>query len=155
STDHAPRWCSAAPRGAAYGPVAAPSGRPHHSGGTTALSSRRRRSYHRGTVAVHTAHLPEVAGAAAVAQLLEDLARARDEWGGGGESGPAAGAAPASCLVHVAHLPARPARTAPLERPLPPAVAERLPAALWSHQAEAIDLARRGRSVVVATGTAS
>lgn len=106
-------------------------------------------------MAVHTAHLPEVAGAAAVAQLLEDLARARDEWGGGDESGPAAGAAPASCLVHAAHLPARPARTAPLERPLPPAVAERLPAALWSHQAEAIDLARRGRSVVVATGTAS
>ena len=43
-----------------------------------------------------------------------------------------------------------------LSRPLPPEVDERLGvAALWSHQAKAIDLARAGRSVVVATGTAS
>jgi DEAD/DEAH box helicase domain-containing protein len=34
-------------------------------------------------------------------------------------------------------------------------VAARAPGSLWSHQAEAIDLARQGRSVVVATGTAS
>jgi DEAD/DEAH box helicase domain-containing protein len=42
-----------------------------------------------------------------------------------------------------------------LARPLPSAVAGRLSGPLWSHQAEAIDLARAGRSVVVATGTAS
>ena len=116
------------------------------------------RSYHRGTVAAHTALLPEVTGAAAVAQVLADLARARDEWVDAADAADAADvpAAPAErCLVHAAHLPARPARTAPLARPLPPAVAERLPGELWSHQAEAIDLARRGRSVVVATGTAS
>src|SRR4029077_21167272 len=37
---------------------------------------------------------------------------------------------------------------------LPPAVAA-LAGDLWSHQAEAIDLVRRGRSVVIATGTGS
>jgi DEAD/DEAH box helicase domain-containing protein len=59
-------------------------------------------------------------------------------------------------LVHLQRIPARPARTASLARPLPPAVAERLPAArLWSHQAAAIDLARARRSVAIATGTAS
>ena len=62
---------------------------------------------------------------------------------------------PASRLVHLAHLPPRAARHAELSRPLPPAVAARLSGPLWSHQAEAIDLARAGRSVVVATGTAS
>ncbi|QXC60106.1 DEAD/DEAH box helicase [Aquihabitans sp. G128] len=62
-------------------------------------------------------------------------------------------------LVHLERLPPRPARTAPLARPLPAAVAERLGElgldALWSHQAEAIDHLRAGRSTVVATGTAS
>jgi DEAD/DEAH box helicase domain-containing protein len=58
-------------------------------------------------------------------------------------------------LVHLADLPARPARFADLARPLPDEVSERAPGALWSHQAQAIDLARAGRSVVVATGTAS
>ena len=58
-------------------------------------------------------------------------------------------------LVHVEHLPARPARCARLGHPLPDHVAERLPAALWTHQAAAIDHARAGRSVAVATGTAS
>jgi DEAD/DEAH box helicase domain-containing protein len=39
---------------------------------------------------------------------------------------------------------------------LPPPIAAKLPAeGLWSHQAEAIDLARGGQSVVVATSTAS
>ena len=61
-----------------------------------------------------------------------------------------------SPLVHVHRIPPRAGRTATLARPLPPEVAERLGvAALWTHQAEAIDLAREGRSVVVATGTAS
>ncbi|MEZ5178147.1 MAG: DEAD/DEAH box helicase [Acidimicrobiales bacterium] len=62
-------------------------------------------------------------------------------------------------LVHVERLPPRPAVHAALARPLRPAVAERLAelglADLWSHQAEAIDLLRAGRSTVVATGTAS
>ena len=59
-------------------------------------------------------------------------------------------------LVHLERLPARPARVAPLARPLPAEVADRVPVkALWTHQAAAIDLARDGRSVAVATGTAS
>lgn len=59
-------------------------------------------------------------------------------------------------LVHVRSLPARRPRTATLARPLPPQVAARLPhPTLWSHQAAAIDLAREGTSVAVATGTAS
>src|SRR5262245_21572176 len=61
-----------------------------------------------------------------------------------------------SPLVHVERIAHRPARTGILARPLPPAVAERIGVeSLWSHQAQAIDLARDGRSVVVATGTAS
>jgi DEAD/DEAH box helicase domain-containing protein len=64
--------------------------------------------------------------------------------------------APRSPLVHVHRIPPRPARMGSLARPLPREVAERLGVdALWSHQAQAIDLARAGRSVVVATGTAS
>lgn len=59
-------------------------------------------------------------------------------------------------LVHLEHLPPRPERTAALARPLPEVVWERLGVpALWTHQATAIDLARDGRSVAVATGTAS
>jgi DEAD/DEAH box helicase domain-containing protein len=59
-------------------------------------------------------------------------------------------------LVHLERLPARQARHAVTAEPLPPSLAARLPpAGLWTHQAEAIDLARAGRSVVVATGTAS
>lgn len=59
-------------------------------------------------------------------------------------------------LVHVRSLPARRPRTATLARPLPPEVAARLPhPTLWAHQAEAIDLARGGTSVAIATGTAS
>ena len=59
-------------------------------------------------------------------------------------------------LVHVERLPARAARTGTLVRPLPPDVRDRLAVdALWSHQAEAIDLARSGRSVAIATSTAS
>ena len=59
-------------------------------------------------------------------------------------------------LVHLEHLPARPARTGSLSSPLPDTVWKALDIpALWSHQAAAIDLARQGRSVVLATGTAS
>src|SRR5262245_34152725 len=59
-------------------------------------------------------------------------------------------------LVHVEHVPARQARTAALSAPLPARVAAHVPhSLLWSHQAAAIDLARAGRHVAVATGTAS
>jgi DEAD/DEAH box helicase domain-containing protein len=63
---------------------------------------------------------------------------------------------PPEALVHLRRIGARAASTASLERPLPADVADRLGVdTLWSHQARAIDLARAGRSVVVATGTAS
>ena len=59
-------------------------------------------------------------------------------------------------LIHLERFPARPARFADLDRPLPPEVWAALGVSrLWSHQATAIDLARDGRSVAVATGTAS
>lgn len=59
-------------------------------------------------------------------------------------------------LVHLEVLPARLARYAELATPLPPALAERLPIdRFWTHQAQAIDLARAGRSVAIASGTAS
>jgi DEAD/DEAH box helicase domain-containing protein len=59
-------------------------------------------------------------------------------------------------LVHVERLPARDARFADLERPLPDSVwpCFGVPR-LWSHQAEAVDAVRAGRSVAIATGTAS
>jgi len=64
--------------------------------------------------------------------------------------------ASAGGLVHLERIPARPARYGQLRRPLPPPVAERLGVdQLWSHQAEALDHARAGRSVVLSTGTAS
>src|SRR5919109_3333757 len=70
----------------------------------------------------------------------------------GGLDGIEAEAGPCSPLVHVHRLTARPARTGELARPLPAEVAARLGVdSLWSHQAEAIDLARAGRSVVVTT----
>ncbi len=62
-------------------------------------------------------------------------------------------------LVHAESLPARPARYADLAEPLPRALKHVLDAQgilrLYSHQAQAIDLARAGKHVVVATGTAS
>ena len=59
-------------------------------------------------------------------------------------------------LVHVEHLAARGARHAQPSTPLPSAVNEAFGGPdLWSHQAEAIDLARAGNSVAIATGTAS
>jgi DEAD/DEAH box helicase domain-containing protein len=62
-------------------------------------------------------------------------------------------------LVHLERLPARPARLVEPPDDLPELVLSRLEArgvtALWTHQAAAIDLARAGRHVVVATGTAS
>lgn len=59
-------------------------------------------------------------------------------------------------VVHVERLPGRPARLAETRTPLHPLVASRLAGRpLWSHQARAIDLARSGRSVAVATSTSS
>jgi len=59
-------------------------------------------------------------------------------------------------LVDVRTFPGRPARTAALASPLPPALAPCVPpGGLWAHQAEAIDLVRSGRSVAISTGTAS
>ncbi len=59
-------------------------------------------------------------------------------------------------LVHLRHLLPRPATHRPLSGPLPSWLEQRLPAeGLWAHQSEAIDLVRAGRSVAVATGTAS
>jgi DEAD/DEAH box helicase domain-containing protein len=58
-------------------------------------------------------------------------------------------------FVHAERLPARPARFADLATPLPDTVAGAFADRLWTHQAAAIDLARAGRHVVVATGTAS
>ena len=59
-------------------------------------------------------------------------------------------------LVHVERIAARAARNAELATPLSCVVRDRLGIdAFWSHQAEAIDLVRGGRSVAIATGTAS
>jgi DEAD/DEAH box helicase domain-containing protein len=62
-------------------------------------------------------------------------------------------------LVHLERLPARAARLVALPDDLPELLLGRLRArgvdALWSHQAEAVALARSGTHVVVATGTAS
>jgi DEAD/DEAH box helicase domain-containing protein len=59
-------------------------------------------------------------------------------------------------LIHVERLPARPPRTADLADPLPARLRDALRIdAFWSHQAAAIDRIRSGRSVAVATGTAS
>ncbi|MBV8160811.1 MAG: DEAD/DEAH box helicase [Acidimicrobiia bacterium] len=59
-------------------------------------------------------------------------------------------------LVHLERIPPRPARTASTARPLPASIAGLVPeGGLWTHQAAALDLARAGRSVAVATGTAS
>ncbi|HZD38622.1 MAG TPA: DEAD/DEAH box helicase [Actinomycetes bacterium] len=62
-------------------------------------------------------------------------------------------------LVHVERLPARRARRVELPDDLPDVVRSRLEAreieTLWSHQAEAIALARSGTHVIVSTGTAS
>lgn len=106
-------------------------------------------------MALQSAHQPEVASAAALADVLVELAAARDR--SLIDASPVDGVAPPEepHLVHLAHLPPREARHGALARPLPPAVAARFDQPLWSHQAEAIDLARAGRSVVVATGTAS
>jgi len=71
-------------------------------------------------------------------------------------------AAQASYSGQIAHkepIPRRPARHAELEKPLPPALEENLKRhrllPFYSHQAQAIDRARRGENVMVATFSAS
>lgn len=58
-------------------------------------------------------------------------------------------------LVHVRTLPAASARFATPKLPLRAELAHVEPQAWWSHQAEALDHLREGRSVVVSSGTAS
>lgn len=62
-------------------------------------------------------------------------------------------------LVHIERLPEREARFGDLAVPLPEALRQVLAGQeidrLYSHQARAVDLAREGRHVVIATGTAS
>jgi len=59
-------------------------------------------------------------------------------------------------LVHVERLAATEARHADLASPLPAEVADRLGVErLYTHQAQALDLVRSGRSVVTATSTSS
>jgi DEAD/DEAH box helicase domain-containing protein len=59
-------------------------------------------------------------------------------------------------LVHVERVPSRPAELGVLQQPLRADLWDRLPIdALWSHQAQAIDLVRERHNVAVATGTAS
>ncbi len=104
-------------------------------------------------MAVRPDHLAALADQASLADVLRDLAIERDrahhaDAGVDLDLGP-------SRLIHLAEVPARAARHADLARPLAPAITERLPGALWSHQATAIDHIRAGRSVVVASGTAS
>jgi len=73
------------------------------------------------------------------------------------ESLPAADGRPR--LAHLHHLPARRGQTVALPADLAPLLADRLRLAgvdsLYTHQAEARDLAKAGRHFVVATGTAS
>ncbi|MFD7592968.1 DEAD/DEAH box helicase [Kitasatospora sp. NPDC059812] len=62
-------------------------------------------------------------------------------------------------LTHTEHLPARPARYAPWPESIrPEIVAAALAVGVeqpWAHQAEAMNLAKSGQTVVIATGTAS
>ncbi len=62
-------------------------------------------------------------------------------------------------ITHVQNVPARQGRRAPWPSWTPPELLDRLAAAgieaPWRHQAEAAELAHAGRSVIIATGTAS
>jgi DEAD/DEAH box helicase domain-containing protein len=96
-------------------------------------------------------------GVASIAEVLVELADARDREHRRHDdlAADVVTPLPASRLVHLATLPPRVASFGELQRPLPPAVADRAPGQLWSHQAEALDHLRAGRSTVLATGTAS
>ena len=65
----------------------------------------------------------------------------------------------ANQIAHLEHLPPRGAKYARLDKPLPPALADALKVIgiekFFSHQAHAINAAREGHDVVVATSTSS
>ena len=103
-------------------------------------------------MAVRPDHLGALAGAS-VGELLRDLATERDR-AHHADDGVHADLGP-SRLVHLHTEPARAARHADLARPLPAAIAGRLPGSLYTHQVEAIEAVRRRESVVVASGTSS
>jgi DEAD/DEAH box helicase domain-containing protein len=87
--------------------------------------------------------------------LLAGLACRSREW----QDGPDGRRRRPIELVHVERLPERPAAYGDLERPLPGALCSMVAVEgierLYCHQAEAIELARSGAHVVIATGTAS
>jgi DEAD/DEAH box helicase domain-containing protein len=62
-------------------------------------------------------------------------------------------------VAHLERIPARPARFAPLEEPLSPVLQDCLDtnklSSLYTHQAGAVNAARRGENVMVATASAS
>lgn len=103
-------------------------------------------------MAVQSEHLAPLAERRALREVLVSLAAERDDATVDPADGPRLGP---SRLVALTELPARPALEGRLARPLPDTVAGRIPPVLWSHQAEAIDRIRAGRSVVIASGTAS
>ena len=103
-------------------------------------------------MAVRPDHLAALAGID-LTEVLRALALERDrahhaDIGVDTDLGP-------SRLVHLVREPERSAVHAELRRPLAPPIAERLPGPLWTHQVQAIELARAGRSVVVTSGTSS
>jgi DEAD/DEAH box helicase domain-containing protein len=87
--------------------------------------------------------------------LLASLTSRGHRW----VDGPRGRARRTSELVHVERLPARPAEYGDLLEPLPAALRRALEAQgierLYVHQAEAVERARSGENVAVATGTAS
>ncbi|MFC2018334.1 DEAD/DEAH box helicase [Chloroflexota bacterium] len=62
-------------------------------------------------------------------------------------------------IVHTEHMPSRPAQRAGLGKPLPPALEDCLERRgmlpLYTHQAQAVNSARQGNNVIVATSSAS
>ncbi|WP_419183761.1 DEAD/DEAH box helicase [Streptomyces albidus (ex Kaewkla and Franco 2022)] len=70
-----------------------------------------------------------------------------------------AGEGRAARITHTEHLPPRPGRHAPWPERIRPEVADCVRESgierLWTHQAHAAELALRGESVIIATGTAS
>ncbi len=93
---------------------------------------------------------PQRAGIATLAEFEALLASLRSRRGERGRS---------TELVHLEHLPERPAVYGDLATPLPAPIRDVLAAQgierLYRHQARAVDLARAGSHVVIATGTAS
>ncbi len=98
--------------------------------------------------------LTRLRGAAENSRELAPLQRALDEIQQKSRTGPGRGG-----VTALQHDPARPASYAPFPDFLPPRIAEALRARgieqLYSHQAEAAQLAREGKNFVIVTPTAS